>query len=81
MKIRLGGLIPDELWTTKPTEFQEDLRRARAEMERYEQASEAYEATGLQILELAQTAYSSYVCEESARTGATRQDRRIELHV
>ena len=35
----------------------------RAEMERHEHASEAYEATGLQILELAQTAYSSYVTE------------------
>ena len=32
-------------------------------MERHEHASEAYEATGLQILELAQTAYSSYVAE------------------
>jgi hypothetical protein len=31
----------------------------RAEIERHEHASEAYEATGLQILELPQTAYSS----------------------
>jgi hypothetical protein len=30
-------------------------------MERHEGASEAYEAAGLQILELAQSAYSSYV--------------------
>ena len=33
----------------------------RAEMERYEGASHAYEAAGLQILEFAQNAYSSYV--------------------
>ena len=58
---RLSGVIPDELWTTKSTEFQEELRRVRAEMERHEHASEAYEATGLQILELGQTAYASYV--------------------
>jgi hypothetical protein len=30
-------------------------------MERYEGASHAYETAGLQILELAQNAYSSYV--------------------
>ena len=30
-------------------------------MERHEGASQAYETAGLQILELAQTAYSSYV--------------------
>ena len=32
-------------------------------MERHEDASQAYEAAGLQILELAQTAYSSYVAK------------------
>ena len=32
-------------------------------MERHEVASEAYETAGLQILELAQTAYSSYVAK------------------
>jgi hypothetical protein len=32
-------------------------------MERHEVASDAYEAAGLQILELAQTAYSSYVAK------------------
>ena len=39
-------------------------------MERHDTASEAYEAAGLQILELAQTAYSSYVAknpQEQAR--------------
>jgi hypothetical protein len=45
----------------KSRELQEELRRVRAEMERHEGASEAYETAGLQILELAQSAYSSYV--------------------
>ena len=58
---RLSDAISDELWTTKSGELQEELRRVRAEMERHEGASEAYEAAGLQILELAQSAYSSYV--------------------
>ena len=35
----------------------------RTEMERHEVASQAYETAGLQILELAQTAYSSYVAK------------------
>jgi hypothetical protein len=50
-----------ELWTSKSAELQEELRRVRTEMERHEVASEAYEAAGLRILELAQTVYSSYV--------------------
>jgi hypothetical protein len=45
----------------KSRELQEELRRVRAEMERHEGASEAYETAGLQILELVQSAYSSYV--------------------
>jgi hypothetical protein len=58
---RLSDVISDELWTTKSGELQEELRRVRAEMERHEGASQAYETAGLQILELAQSAYSSYV--------------------
>jgi len=58
---RLSDQIPEELWTTESTELQEELRRVRGEMERHGAASQAYEAAGLQILELAQTAYSSYV--------------------
>jgi hypothetical protein len=54
---RLGGRIPDDLGTTKPAELEEDLRRVRAEMAGHERASHDYERTGLQILELAQTAY------------------------
>ena len=60
---RLSDAIPDELWTAKSAELQEELRRVRTEMERHEVASDAYEAAGLQILELAQTAYSSYVAK------------------
>ena len=51
---RLKDAIPEELWNTKSAELQEELRRLRAEMERHEVASEAYETAGLQILELAQ---------------------------
>jgi hypothetical protein len=58
---RLSDAIPEELWTSKSAELQEELRRVRTEMERHEVASEAYEAAGLRILELAQTVYSSYV--------------------
>src|SRR5262249_48188074 len=72
---RLSDAIPDELWTAQSAELQEELRRVRTEMERHEVASDAYEAAGLQILELAQTAYSSYVCEKSARTGASCKKR------
>jgi hypothetical protein len=56
---RLSDAISDELWTTKSAELQEELRRVRTEMERHEGASQAYETAGLQILELAQSAYSS----------------------
>ncbi len=58
---RLNDAISDELWATKSGELQEELRRVRAEMERHEGASQAYQTAGLQILELAQNAYSSYV--------------------
>jgi len=58
---RLSDVISDERWTTKSGELQEELRRVRAEMDRDEGASQAYETAGLQILELAQSAYSSYV--------------------
>ena len=51
---RLSDAIPDERWTAKSAELQEELRRVRTEMERHEVASDAYEAAGLQILELAQ---------------------------
>lgn len=34
-------------WTSKSTQLQGELRRVRAEMERYEKASDAYEAAGL----------------------------------
>jgi hypothetical protein len=58
-----AGRISDELWTSKSDELEAELRRVRAEMERHEHASHEYEATGLQILEFAQSAYSLYVIE------------------
>ena len=57
----LDDQIPEELWTSKSAQMQEELRHVRTEVERHEVAVQAYEAAGLQILELAQTAYSSYV--------------------
>src|SRR5258705_8560123 len=55
----VGDNISEELWTTKSAELQQQLRRVRSEMERQKVASEAYESAGLQILEIAPTAYSS----------------------
>ena len=55
---RLSGRISDELWNTKSAELESELQRVRGEM-----ASRDYEATGVQILELAQGAYSLYVTQ------------------
>ena len=60
---RLIDAIPEELWNSKSAALQDELRQVRTEMERHEVASQAYETAGLQILELAQTAYSSYVAK------------------
>jgi hypothetical protein len=62
-------------------ELEEELRRVRAEMASHERASHDYERTGLQILELAQTAYSLLRYAECARTGAIAENAAIELHV
>ena len=51
----------------------------RADMQRHDRASDAYETTGLTILELAQSAYSSYVAK--APSEQARLVSRIELHV
>ena len=56
---RLSDAIPEELWNSKSAARQDELRRVRTEVERHEVARQAYETAGLQILELAQTAYSS----------------------
>jgi len=60
---RLSGRISDELWSSKSAELEAELQRVRAEMDRHERAGHEYEATGLQILEFAQNAYSLYVTE------------------
>ncbi len=60
---RLSDAIPEELWNSKSAALQDELRQVRTEMERHEVASQEYETAGLQILELAQTAYSSYVAK------------------
>ena len=64
---RLNHAISDDLWTTKSAELQEELRRVRAEMERHDGASEAYETAGLQILELAYSSYLTKNPQEQAR--------------
>ena len=60
---RLSGRISDELWNTKSAELETELQRVRGEMARHERASRDYETTGVQILELAQSAYSLYVTQ------------------
>ena len=60
---RLSGQIPDELWGRKSAELEAESQRIRAEMAQHERASHEYEATGLQILELAQSAYFLDVAE------------------
>lgn len=60
---RLSGRISDELWTKKSAELEDELQRVRGEMARHERASHDYESTGVQILELAQSAHSLYVTQ------------------
>ena len=55
--------FPRNSGTRNQRALQDELRRVRTEMERHDVASQAYEAAGLQILELAQTACSSYVAK------------------
>jgi hypothetical protein len=62
---RLNGCISDELWSSKSAELEAELQRLQAEMARHDRASHQYEATGLQILELAQNAYSLYLPERA----------------
>jgi hypothetical protein len=78
---RLSDAIPEELWNSKSAALQDELRQVRTEMERHEVASQAYETAGLQILELAQTAYSSYVAKNPHEQARLIQNARIELHV
>jgi hypothetical protein len=40
---RLSGRIPDDLWTSKSAELEEELPRVRAEMAQHERASHDYE--------------------------------------
>ena len=61
---RLSGRISDELWNKKSAELEDELQRVRGEMASHEHASHDYEATGVQILELAQSAYSLYVTKK-----------------
>jgi site-specific DNA recombinase len=78
---RLSDQIPEELWAAKSAELQEALRRVRTEMERHELASQAYETAGLQILRTRANGLLVVRCEKSARTGASGQNGRIDLHV
>ena len=61
----MSGQVSEELWKRKSVELEAELQRVRAEMEQHEHASHQYEATGLQILELAQNAYSLYLTESA----------------
>ena len=61
---RLSGRIPDDLWNRKSAELEDELQRVRTEMASHERASRDYEPTGVQILELAQSAYSLWVTQK-----------------
>ena len=77
---RLSDAISDELWTEKSAELHEQLRRVRAEMERHDGASQAYETAGLQTLELARSAYTSDI-RKDPHEQAPHENSRIQLHV
>ena len=66
---RLSDAISDDLWTEKSAELHEQLRRVRAEMERHDGASQAYETAGLQTLELARSAYTSDIRKDPHERG------------
>ena len=76
---RLSDAISDELWTEKSGERHELLRRVRAEMERHDGASQAYERAGLQALELARSDTSDI--RKHPHEQVPHENRRIELHV
>ena len=76
---RRSDAISEELWT-KESGLQEQLRRVRAEIERPDGASQAYETAGLQTLELARSAYTSDI-RKDPHAQAPHENSRIELHV
>lgn len=69
---RLSERFSDDVWTSKSGELEEELRRVHAEMASHEREP-YYEQTGLQILELAQTAYSLYVTQTPSEQARFRQ--------
>ena len=78
---RLSDQIPEELWTAKSVELQQELRRVRTEMERHEIASQAYRDGGTPDSRTRANCVFLVCCKESERTGASRQNTRIELDV
>ena len=60
----LSGKISDQLWTRKSKEWESELEATVEELAKHDRASSNYTATGAQILELSQRAYSLYVSQE-----------------
>ncbi len=58
---KLDGSITTDLWTRKSTEWQDELITVRQELAALEHASLSYFETGVRILELANSAYDSYL--------------------
>ena len=57
---RLAGRISEGLWMRRSRAWEADLASVGQEVERHQQASHNYSATGSKILELCQRAYSLY---------------------
>ena len=62
---KLTGAIPLELWERKSAEWNDEMSNIQAEIERHQNASMDYVATGVQILELAKKAYDLYLAQNN----------------
>jgi hypothetical protein len=62
---KLAGDISLELGERKSTEWNDEISKIRAEIEKYRNASMDYVTTGVQILELARRAYDLYLAQNN----------------
>jgi len=61
---KLTGTISPELWQRKSTEWQEELISIRQQLNAFENATADYYRLGMEILELANSAYGLYLKQE-----------------
>jgi site-specific DNA recombinase len=62
---KLAGDIPLELWERKSAEWNDEMSKIQAEIEKHQNASMDYVTTGVQILELANKAYDLYLAQNN----------------